>query len=1251
MILTRSSSSALLALSLLCANLPATAQTSLADQPVFTSIQVPGNLALALSVEFPTALGVAHNVTYASASTYLGYFDPDKCYNYTYNSVTPGNSYFQPAGAATTHTCSSKWSGNFLNWATMQTIDPFRWALTGGYRSQDDSTTTILERAWASGQGGTAPDRSITSSSIIAGATPMSWGNLYVHVSGMGAKFRINNSGTGNFGSSAADMTGNAPSGTATVNFDIYARVKVCDNSSGAGGLEDNCKQYGTSYKPEGLIQQYSDRIRFSAFGYLTDSSLYRDAGVMRARMKFVGPTQPVPGSTPIANGLSEWSASTGIMNINPDSTDASTTATAYGVPVTNSGVMNYLNKFGSITRSSNSYKTYDPVSELYYAVQRYYRNVGNVPEWTNPRQTNASATTADITTYVDGFPVITTWDDPIQYACQKNFILGIGDVNTHADRNLPGSTVRTSEPSMPALVSSDTVNSQTWTSYVGTMIGNSSLATQVNYGGCCNNNGALMAGLAYWANTQDIRPDDANSPQTVGMQTIQTYYLDVLESGFETNNQFYLAAKYGGFTVPTSFNATAQTSDLPTAWWHTGDSSDTVGTQLRPDNYYTANRPDLMVAGLSKAFASIASKLKAYTTSFATATSQIASTDIASYASQYDAKNWTGDLVASTATLDPNATSPTLAQAWSFAATLGTQASGTGWDTGRKIITYNPSTNAGVPFRAANVPSTLLAMLDTSYRTGADTTDYLNYLRGDRSQEQNSTVSGSSQAYRTRVAVLGDIVNGKALPVGAPAAAYSDASNPGYATFKSSNSSRVTQVFAGANDGMLHVVDGSLTGSTAGKELFAYIPSPLFNGPTAPNTDGLAALGNPNFNHHYYVDSTPASADVDFGKTVGGSGTDWRTIVVGGLGKGGKAVYALDVTTTPSSTATETTIATKILWEYTDSDLGFTYGQPAIVKTKKYGWVVMFGAGYNNTSGVGALYILNPRTGALLEKISTGAGTTTNPAGLAQVQPFVLDFADGTADAVYAGDLLGNLWRFDVSAASGGYPSPTQLAVLKDASNVAQSVTSRPLIMVQPGTNKRYVTVGTGRALAPSDISSAQVQSFYAIIDGTAAAFGTTANLPSGVTYPIQRTNLQALTDLTQPVTINYASKTGWYLDLGTVGASSNWRVISDATDNYNSVIFSSTKPTTSDACNPSGSSRIYMINLGSGQSSLNGNVAVLNVSGVVTDISVITSGTQNKSDVFYGTDTGGVTKAPPAPGTQQPFTRLNWREIPLAN
>jgi type IV pilus assembly protein PilY1 len=110
---------------------------------------------------------------------------------------------------------------------------------------------------------------------------------------------------------------------------------------------------------------------------------------------------------------------------------------------------MNYLNKFGEIT--PGTYKTYDPVGELYYAAQRYLRNLGNVSAWTSMGGANVSTKT----TYVDGFPVITNWNDPVQYSCQRNFILGIGDVNTHADRNLPGSTGN-SEPSKPSEVTSD---------------------------------------------------------------------------------------------------------------------------------------------------------------------------------------------------------------------------------------------------------------------------------------------------------------------------------------------------------------------------------------------------------------------------------------------------------------------------------------------------------------------------------------------------------------------------------------------------------------------------------------------------------------------------------------------------------------------------------------------------------------------------------------------------------------------------
>ena len=121
------------------------------------------------------------------------------------------------------------------------------------------------------------------------------------------------------------------------------------------------------------------------------------------------------------------------------------TRRTLFGVTVNNSGVMNYLNKFGQIT--PGSYKTYDPVGELYYAAIRYFKKLGNVPEYTNV----GSATPATKTTWVDGFPVITNWNDPIQYSCQKNFILGIGDVNTHADRNLPGATGSGNEPTKPA--------------------------------------------------------------------------------------------------------------------------------------------------------------------------------------------------------------------------------------------------------------------------------------------------------------------------------------------------------------------------------------------------------------------------------------------------------------------------------------------------------------------------------------------------------------------------------------------------------------------------------------------------------------------------------------------------------------------------------------------------------------------------------------------------------------------------------
>lgn len=1239
------------------------AQTSLADKPVFASVSVPGNLALALSVEFPTAVSNAHlDSSYNVSSTYLGYFDPNKCYDYKLKGNGVSVDHFAPAATTTTHTCNKKWSGNFLNWASMQTIDPFRWALTGGYRVVDDPTITVLEKAYASGQGGTSnfPDRSMTNAAaatIVSGATPLGWSGIKLRVQGMGVNLRFTLNGNNNSGSGTAfDPT--KTSWADDTSYTIAMRVRVCDKTLGVSYLEDNCRVYsGGNYKPEGLIQQYSNQIRFSAFGYLNDGNINRDGGVLRARQKFVGPNEPVPGGDPISNGAAEWSSVDGTMVVSPNASDVDDTNKQFGTSVANSGVMNYLNKFGA---AAKSYKTYDPVGELYYTALRYYRNVGNVPEYSD------LTTTSDINTrntWADGFPVITKWDDPIKYYCQKNFILGIGDVNTHADRNLPGAS-GSSEPGQPATVTSDNtkngVNASTWTTMVGTMSGISGLASTSPYNGCCTNNGALMAGLAYWANTTDLRAD-LNTKQTV-----QTYWLDVLEaSTYKSNNQYYLATKYGGFNVPTDFNPIGRTADIPQAWWHTGSSSDTVGGQLRPDTYYTAARPDLMVSGLSAAFADIASRLKAYSTAFATAEQKITSTGVANYSAQYDATNWSGEVVAATLSYDASTGAISSTAAWSFSQKLATQAADTGWKTGRFIATM--VNKKAVPFTINGIGSSTALLLNTTYRTTEDSSDYLDYLRGDRSQEQNSTVDKSSKAYRTRTSLVGDIVNAKLVVVGPPSLNLSDASNPGYSSYKSSNSKRANVVVAATNQGMVHVIDGSLTGATAGKELFAYVPGSTFAGPTAtPAVNGLQSLGNPNFVHYYMVDAPPVAMDVDFGNTGGSVGTPaWRSIVVGGMGKGGRSIYALDVTDT-SSIASDADAAGKVLWEFSGTDMGYTFGEPLVTKLGKYGWVVMVASGMNNTTGKSHVYVLNARTGALIKTIDTPTAGTTDvaddgtpgaPSGMTQLTAYYPDLTSAQAEAVYAGDLRGNVWRFDMTDKDGNYPAPTKIARALDGTTPLP-ITTHVLPVAHPVTNRRYVTFGTGKLLAANDINSAQVQRMYAVLDGTAGKFAAAGDLPTGISFPIGLSQLAQLTDVTKPTVINYKTQAGWYMNV-----DSGYRIITDPAYFQGTVTFAATRPTSDDACSPTGSSRVYALDLGTGMTQFSNNAAYVQPGFAVTDITVVIdekgnvtlniSGatTANKDDQKNIKCEGSACASDINQWGGYTTKQLNWREIPLRN
>lgn len=1265
--LTRMFKRGLLGVFLLGKTITAFAVTSLADSPVLAvSAGIPGNVALVLSVEYPTALGSAYTTNYDITQEYLGYFDANKCYSYLASNASDG-SYFIPQVTTTGHDCSAKtagrWSGNFLNWALTQTIDPFRATLTGGYRAVDKNGLTVLEKAWAIGPNAAA-NPALTDAPTITKSTPFSLSTLNIRINGLGNKFYFTSTGDNyNPGTVQADSTVTA-NPTANKVYQMYARVQACKS----GVLESNCAMYQNGdYKPTGLIQQNALKLNFAAFGYLNDSDIKRDGGVLRAKMAPLGPVKSV-GSTTVTNANAEWDSSTGIFAQNPDPTDATTSG------VSNSGVINYLNKFGL---TAPGYKSYDPVSELYYTASRYFRNKGNVPAYTSSANS----------TMVDGFPVITTWDDPIKYSCQSNFIIGIGDTNTHADANLPGSTIRSSnEPSLPTEVSNDnstlygSVDTATntdnltdvkkSTNQIGNMEGLGNLGQQYTPW-CCNNNTFFMAGIAYDIHTTDIRPD------FTGSQTVTTYWLDVLESGDRKDygstgmrNQFWLTAKYGGFTVPSGFTPYPATAvPLTKSQWDT-DVNGTTNDD--PDNYFRANNPALMKSGLTNAFSSIVNAVNGSSISFATSSPAIQSGTL-TYASGYSSAGWTGDVVAKQVNIDANGLISTSNPVWNAAPQLDSKASGTGWDGARVIATTSTQASGcvttsntangvsatmlqnscGVPFRLGNLSAAQKTALTA---VSANQQSLLNFLRGDRSNAGNL----GTKLYRDRATILGDIVNSKAVPEGPPSMPYLDAFNPGYSSFKTDNKGRPTVVYVGANDGMLHAFNGSATG---GNELFAYVPNALFLGPNnTPATDGLAQLASTSYIHHYYVDATPQVADVNFGGGV----NDWHTLLVGGLGKGGKSYFAIDVTD-PATLNSEANLAAAVKWEFSHPLMGYTYDTPLIVKTVKYGWVVVLTSGYNNADGQGYIFIVNPKTGALLENpIATGAGSVANDAGLAHVNGFVADARSGVADALYAGDLLGNLWRVDLTGTTGNY-SALKIAILStDTSGTnRQPVTTSPVVEVDVSTGKRYVFVGTGKFLDSTDLNNTQTQTFYAINDGTLSSFYTSATLPAAAgVFPITKAKMvNGTSSILTGITANSATPMGYYIDLGINPSNGKTNFINtEMASAAGTISFIANSVNNANTCNPVGSNLTYALSYGTGQTVLtdsNGNL-IQNISGTGLGQSLnfvqstfLDSNKASQTDIklIKCDDQGNCVVLNPKVSSTKPFTQLNWRELPTAD
>lgn len=1065
---------------------------SFPNVPMFLTYGVDPNVLFDMSIESPMA-GAAYNdqpsstcpglaggtfgVCYKPTQEYKGYFNSARCYRYASGKFIPG-----VLASATNRTCPSsgtdRWSGNFLNWATMTAIDEVRSALTGGNRIVDNRATnpvdlTTLRRANITGIADSwFPNKRVSSTDNINPAlvTPFGSATIYITNANKGYQMWVGTSnGSNNLGT-----------------FNVVVDVCV------AGKTEPNCKAYGARSKPEGLIQRNADRMRFALTSYLYDNDQSRGGGVLRSKAKYTGPQKNVPGTGLVVNSNAEWSEVDGYIFPNPDPTEATASSVA------NSGVINYINKFGAA-----GYKSYDPAGELFYESLRYFKNLGNTPEY------SSGLTTA----MKDGFPVITNWDDPIQYSCQKNFIVGINDANPWLDKKLPGTAFMSStlangtsligndygQPSNPDTA----INVRTLTNKVGDLEGLT--GTSQCIGGTTNTftnastskvitglgevlgtcpytpkqNSYYIAGLAHYAHTQDIRP------LMQGKQTITTYMIDTQEYNATPlvgkMNMLWLAAKYGGF------NDSNDDANPNVAGTGTNNTEWDANSDGEPDTYVLASDPSKLTDGLGKAFFDIWNRTSAASAVAANSTSLVTGTQV--FQAVFNSGVWSGQLFAI-----PMTGTTLGAPAWEASDKLNS-ISYTG-GSGRQIVTRHPVTG-GIPFQWLQLHANQQASISAgdSATVGQGRVDY---LRGRTTDEGIGAGKFRMRSITDTAGVvtfnkLGDIINSSPLYIGAPESGYSD---PSYATFASANAGRKSVVYVGANDGMLHGFDAG-----TGKELIAYVPSFVISKLAKLTKQDYGSVSNP---HQYYVDGSPVAADV-FGSFSGCSSACWRTALVTGTGLGGQGFFALDVTN--ASDFSEANASKLALWEFTDQDdkdLGYTLGKPIIRKLNNGRWAAIFGNGYNNTeadgnassSGRAFLYIVYMDGGSPWSlgtnyfKIDTGAGSPGNPNGLAG--PAAIDNdGDGDVDYVYAGDLLGNMWKFDLSAASSSSwavafsGSPLFTATDGGATPLPQPITSSPAIIAHPLPSSGHLIIfGTGKYLESSDTTDMSVQSLYSLWD-----------------------------------------------------------------------------------------------------------------------------------------------------------------------
>ncbi len=775
-------------------------------------------------------------------------------------------------------------------------------------------------------------------------------------------------------------------------------------------------------------------------------------------------------------------------------------------------------------------------------------------------------------------------YTSPIQYRCQKNFTIVITDGDATDDQNLPGTGKTGNDGNSIIAAQSYTARNSAGGAVAKTFSVCSAANTVAADGYVVNCPATLEGGTTARVFTQS---NSTNFPSAIRDVAMYGNVADLRVGGTDSDNKSFDDPKFAKQNMNTyTVGFSVANAVLPAA------------AQVGGGKYYTAIDEATLAASLADAVNAI----KASTSN----AGGLATTNPVKYSSNklfqpvFNPDGWYGELrcydIASvtydtsgniiTGACTPNAKA-------TIPAAAGRNIYSSKWQAATGQIDSATATSGTGAF-AFTSNNTTLGLMTTSQKSALGSSDsarlsMINFLRG-------ATVTG----LRTRTYLMGDIIDSQPLVVAAPGGATSDTD---YAKFKSDNASR-NMVFIGANDGMMHAFNVSNM-----TELMGYIPSSVY-----PHLDDLSKTdygvsgGTP---HTYHVNGEVRQADLK----LNGS---WKTILVGGVSQGGQGFYALDATTSSQLT---TSAATAVKWEWNDqhdSEMGYAFGAPLIYNVRTSASTVVPAVilvnGYENDyddTAVGgkrkaeialdckrllpdnitlqacntsALFIVNADTGKLIKKISVparsdGVGGLSSPAGVDYGQ-------DGVLDYVYAGDLGGRLWRFDLTASD-----PANFKVVETPifdAGITQPITLRPVIRpvdTSAGVSRgNLVMFGTGKIHVDADRESTTTQSFYAVLDDMSTSPVTVSKtslvqrqLDTELTFnngdsEYRKGTYRKVLDMTTGVTLDLTStgetKKGWYLDFPTASE----RLVSSPVLLDYMVLFGTGIPLSAEKCIPGG-------------------------------------------------------------------------------